>query len=222
MTHEELINDLISNGISMVDINRFYTILRNFDNIQKIKGDVVECGIWRGGMSIFLSSLFSTKNIWACDSFDGFQSLDIATYNYHDEPHTPSYSDYIRVRYDDVIQNFNKYGFDESDPRINFLKGWVKDTLSPDVCKIRSIALLRIDVDAYSATREVLDYLYPKVKKGGYIIFDDSCLIQTVDAFCDFFEQNNIPLELRHPVTDEVIDNPRQNNLPCGCYTIKK
>lgn len=222
MTHEELINDLISNGISMVDHDRFHTILRNADNIQKIKGDIVECGIWRGGMSIFLSSLFSTKNIWACDSFDGFQPLDIATYEYHDEPHTPAYSNSIRVRYDDVIQNFKTYGFEESDPRINFLKGWVKDTLNPATCKIQSIALLRIDVDAYSATREVLDYLYPKVKKGGYIIFDDSCLIQTVDAVCDFFEQNDISFELRHPVTDEVIENPRQRHLPCGCYTIKK
>ena len=90
------------------------------------------------------------------------------------------------------------------------------------ICKIQSISLLRIDVDAYSATREVLDYLYPKVKKGGYIIFDDSCLIQTVDGFCDFFDEKGILFELRHPVTDEVIENPKQHDLPCGCYTIKQ
>jgi hypothetical protein len=222
MTHIELIDDLIKNNITMVDHSRFHTILRNSDNIQKIKGDVVECGVWRGGMSIFLSSVFSDKPIWVCDSFDGFQPLDIATYEYQDEPHTPSYSDSIRVRYDDVVQNFKNYGFDAPDSRINFLKGWVKDTLNPITCKIQSISLLRIDVDAYSATREVLDYLYPKVKKGGYIIFDDSCLIQTVDGFCDFFDEKGIMFELRHPVTDEVIENPKQHHLPCGCYIIKQ
>ena len=80
MTHIELIDDLIENNVTMVDHDRFHTILRNSENIQKIKGDVVECGVWRGGMSIFLSSLFFDKNIWVCDSFDGFQSLDTATY----------------------------------------------------------------------------------------------------------------------------------------------
>ena len=222
MTHIELIDDLIENNVTMVDHGRFHTILRNSENIQKIKGDVVECGVWRGGMSIFLSSLFFDKNIWVCDSFEGFQSLDTATYEYHDEPHTPSYSNSIQVRYDDVVQNFKNYGFDAPDSRINFLEGWVKDTLNPITCKIQSISLLRIDVDAYSATREVLDYLYPKVKKGGYIIFDDSCLIQTVDGFCDFFDEKGILFELRHPVTYEVIENPKQHHLPCGCYTIKQ
>jgi len=222
MTHEELINDLLSNQISMVDAGRFGTILRNYEDINKIKGDVVECGIWRGGMSIFLASLFSNKTIWACDSFEGFQPLDTAIYNYHDEPHTPAYPDYIKAGYEDVIQNFKNYGFDETDPRLHFLKGYVKDTLHPDVCNIKTISVLRVDVDAYSATREVLDYLYNKVQPGGYIIFDDSCLIQTVDAFCDYFEQNGINFELRHPNTDEIIENPRQHNLPCGCYVIKK
>ena len=217
---EELINDLISNQISMVDSSRFHTILRNFENISPVQGDVVECGVWRGGMSIFLSSLFKNKKIWVCDSFDGFQPLDIATYTYHDEPHTPGYNNMIRVTYEQVLDNFKKYGFQENDKRINFLKGWVKDTLNPETCEIKNISLLRIDVDAYSATREVLEYLYPKVVSGGYIIFNDSCLIQTVDAFCDYFENNNISFELRHPETDEIISNPRSNH-PCGCYMIK-
>ncbi len=217
---EELINNLISNQISMVDAGRFHTVLRNFDKINSVKGDIVECGVWRGGMSIFLSTLFKDKNIWVCDSFDGFQPLDIATYSYSDEPHTPNYNDMIRVSYEEVVNNFEKYGFEENDPRIKFLKGWVKDTLNPKTCSIKNISLLRIDVDAYSATREVLEYLYPKVTSGGYIIFDDSCLIQTVDAFCDYFEENKILFELRHPETDEIISDPRSNH-PCGCYVIK-
>ena len=193
MTHIELIDDLIENNVTMVDHDRFHTILRNSENIQKIKGDVVECGVWRGGMSIFLSSLFFDKNIWVCDSFDGFQSLDTATYEYHDEPHTPSYSNSIQVRYDDVVQNFKNYGFDAPDSRINFLEGWVKDTLNPITCKIQSISLLRIYVDAYSATREVLDYLYPKVKKGGIISGDDYGWEGVHKSLSKFSNENSIP-----------------------------
>jgi len=38
---EELINNLISNQISMVDAGRFHTVLRNFDKINSVKGDIV-------------------------------------------------------------------------------------------------------------------------------------------------------------------------------------
>jgi O-methyltransferase len=216
-----LINNLIAEKVTMVEANRFYTILRNFENINKLNGDIVECGVWRGGMSIFLARLFSTKNIWMCDSFEGFQPLNIATYPYANEPHTPFYPDpIIRAPYEMTLSNLKRYGL-ENDPRIKILKGWVKDTLHPSRCEIKDIALLRVDVDAYSATREVLDFLYPKVVDGGYIIFDDSCLIQSAEAICDYFQQHQIKFDLLHTDTGQKINNPRAIN-PCGCYMIKK
>jgi len=202
----------------MVDGDRFNTILRNFDNINKLEGDIIECGCWKGGMSIFLGKLFEEKNIWVLDSFEGFQPLDHATYQYHDEPHHPGYNNSIKANYLEVINNLKHYGLEP--PRVQILKGFVKDTL-PSVTTDK-IALLRIDVDAYSATREILDHLYPKVVKGGYIIFDDSCLIQTVDAFCDYFEEKNINFDLLDPREDYIISNKRLSNHPCGCYIIKK
>lgn len=217
---KELINNLITNKISMVTQDRFETILRNNEYISQLEGDIVECGVWRGGMSIFLSKLFPNKKLWVCDSFEGFQPLETANYNFASEAHTPSYDPMIKVSLNEVQNNFKNYGFDLNSSNIEFLKGWVKDTLPTS--NINKISLLRIDVDAYSATREVLDYLYNKVTPGGFIIFDDSCLVETVEAFNDFFEQNNIKFELRNTSTDEIIENPRQYGLPCGCYIIKK
>jgi len=43
---------LQANQLTMVDQPRFDTILRHLDNIEKINGDVVECGCWKGGFSI--------------------------------------------------------------------------------------------------------------------------------------------------------------------------
>jgi O-methyltransferase len=218
MNYIELIDNIIQEQITLVDKPRFETILRHKDKISNLNGDIVECGIWRGGMSIFMAHLFEQKNIWMCDSFVGFQPLNIATYQWADEPHVPSYD--IGIHYDIVANNINKYNLRVGD-RIKILKGWVKDTLAPSVCPIEKISLLRIDVDAYSATREVLDFLYPKVVKGGYIIFDDSCLTQTVNAFYDYFEHHNIPFDLLDPVTDEV-RTPVRDWHPCGSYIIKK
>lgn len=117
-----------------------------------------------------------------------------------------------------VQNNFKKFGLEEEN-RIKFLEGFVKDTLP--AANIDKIALLRIDVDAYSATRDVLDNLYDKVVKGGYIVFDDTALIETQTAIKDFMKERNISFELLDPVTDVEVDI-NTALLPAGCYTIKQ
>jgi hypothetical protein len=104
------------------------------------------------------------------------------------------------------------------------LKGFVKDTLPTS--GIEKIALLRIDVDAYSATLETLEELYDKVQPGGYIVFDDSCLYETLDAIKVFFKQRNLPKFINHPVTGQPLDINKKHTddnsgLPAGCYIIK-
>lgn len=217
---QDLIKNILDQGLSMVSTERFNTIVRHYDNINSISGDIIECGVWAGGMSIFLAKLFKDRNIWVADSFDGFQPLENATYEYSQETHTPNYGSHIKVGIEIVTNNFKKFDLEVDNKRIKFLPGFVKDTLPK--AKIKKIALLRIDVDAYSATREILDTLYDKVQIGGYIIFDDSCLAPTIDAVCDFFEAKNIKFNLYHPETDEIILEPRRHNLPCGCYLIKQ
>lgn len=226
-TFEELINDLIGNKITMVNKNEFNTIIKHYDNISKIDGDVVECGCWRGGFSIFLSHLFFDKNIWVCDSFEGFQPLDVAKHQYNKERHTPTYTHNsvgpLAISLEEVQSHFVTYGL-ENQNRIKFLKGFVKDSLPNS--GIEKVALLRIDVDAYSATLETLEELYDKVQPGGYIVFDDSCLYETLDAIKTFFKEKNIPEFLYHPVTNEKLSlNIRHtaddSGFPAGCYVIK-
>lgn len=222
-----LINNLIETQTTMVFNFNFETVLRHYSKIKNIPGDVVECGVWRGGFSIFLSHLFKYKKIWVADSFEGFQPLEDATYYFENERHTPEFKDTplgpIGVSLNEVIENFEDYGLGGED-RINFLKGWVNDTLPS--APIKSISLLRIDVDSYSATLEVLDTLYHKVSPGGYIIFDDSGLPESLEAIKTFLVKHNLPSYIHHPETDEKLDvNLRYVNndsgLPEGCYIIK-
>lgn len=229
--YEELINDLIENKITMIEKELYLTCLRNHDKITSLEGDIVECGVWRGGYSIFLSYLFSDKNIWVCDSFEGFQPPDQGKYKYDKERHTPNMPHSfgsIGVSLEEVKNNFKVYGL-ENDPRIKYLKGFVKDTLPTS--GIEKISLLRVDVDAYSATLEVLDELYPKVVKGGFIIFDDAPLYEASTAMRDYFIRENIEFELRHRNTDEIIELNADNFVEklsysglhsAGCYLIKK
>ena len=212
---EELIERVISEGVTMVSRERFDTILRYKNSISKLKGDIVECGVWQGGMSIFLSKLFKEKNVWVCDSFEGCADPGSGKYTFDAESHGKGL---YAVSLETVKENFTKYGaLDE--PRVSFLKGFVGDTLKPEVCPIKKISLLRIDVDSYSATLETLDYLYPKVVSGGLVIFDDSCLIEGVTAIQTFADREK-SIKFKHTVTGEDIDIAK-DTLPCGCYFIK-
>jgi len=225
----DLSNELRQKRISMVSDQLFNTIIRHLETIEKIDGDIVECGVWKGGFSIFMASTFPYKNLWVVDSFEGFQPLETAKYSYEQntERHIPSYILGQPNTEDDftleqVKQRFENYQLNS--PRVKFLKGFVKDSLPTS--GIKKISLLRIDVDAYSATREVLDELYDKVQPGGYIIFDDTCLYECRDALRDFFKERNLPNILLHPVTDQELDlesniESTSSGLPAGCYIIK-
>jgi len=221
--------------VSMCQRERFDIIYRHYNDINKLDGDIVECGIWQGGMSIFLAKLFQEKHIWMCDSFAGFQPLNIATFKKSGlhEGHTENYQKNhlnahnipydIAVPYDNVIRNLARFDL-QPDNRIKLLKGWVKDTLHPDSCPIKKISLLRIDVDSYSATLEVLEYLFDKVVAGGFIIFDDCCLTEANTAMCDFMDRSvEVSPFLRHTETDQFVREQITNRTtnPCGCYMVK-
>jgi len=227
-SYEELVQHLIDNKITMVRPDEFKTIFNHHSQISNVEGDIVECGVWRGGFSIFLSYVFQDKNIWVCDSYEGFQPTEIARHNYEAERHTNHVTHNsvgpLAISLEEVQSHFKSYGLGDEE-RIKFVKGFVKDTLPTS--GIEKVSLLRIDVDAYSATLETLEELYDKVQPGGYIIFDDSGLYETLDAIRVFFKQRNIPEFLYHPVTNEPLDinlkyTTDDSGLPPGCYVIKK
>ncbi len=217
MNYSELSNQIINDKITMVSKERFDMIINHYDNIKNLSGDIVECGAWAGGMSIFLSKLFNLKNIWVSDSYEGFQNPSDGTYLYPAERHTAGGYSYSL---ENTKNNFIKYdALDET--RVFFLKGFVKDTLDPKICHIQTISLLRVDVDAYSATLEVLDSLYDKVVEGGYIIFDDTCLYETHDAIKTFFKKINREDVYVYDPYDNKLNVFEESNLPCGCYIRK-
>lgn len=139
-------------------------------NKNEIEGDFIETGVWRGGATIFmkaLSDIFNmNKKVWVADSFEGLPKSDNNIDN--DFFHNESKNGLI-VPLKEVKNNFKKYNL--LDNNVKFLKGWFKDTLNTK--DIDKLSLLRLDGDMYSSTMQSLNYLYPKLQIGGYIIIDD-------------------------------------------------
>jgi O-methyltransferase len=138
-------------------------VLRN-----RIPGDLLEAGVWRGGMTIFMRAVLKAfgnteKRVWVADSFEGLPPPDIETDSFGWRTGD------MAVSLEEAQQNFSRYGL--LDGQVVFLKGFFNRTLNQ--APLSRLAILRVDADLYSSTLEVLNALYPKLSPGGYAICDD-------------------------------------------------
>jgi O-methyltransferase len=140
--------------------------------IRGIPGDVVECGVWRGGMSAGVAELLgNNRKYWLFDSFEGLppaQEIDgPAAVQYQNDPHGDWYYNNCTAEERYARQAMKLAGRDH----VEFVKGWFKDTVRhPGVEKI---ALLRLDGDWYESTLTCLEAFFPKLSEGGIVIIDD-------------------------------------------------
>lgn len=145
---------------------------------QRIPGDFIETGVWRGGTTIFmrgmLKALGSTdRRVWVADSFQGLPEPDAARFPAEAVAHasdtmTRTYK-HFAVSRADVEANFKTFGL--LDEQVRFLEGWFEDTLP--TAPIERLAIIRLDGDYYQSTMDALTSLYDKLSPGGYVVVDD-------------------------------------------------
>jgi O-methyltransferase len=186
------------NSLTMIGVERMNNIQKLFEHIvnEDVEGDLVEAGVWKGGATIFMKGLVEvydqrTRNVWVVDSFEG---LPQSTYPQDMEIDWSSFVG-LKVSLDEVQDNFRKYGL--LDERVKFVKGWFKDTL-PSI-EIDKIAILRADADMYESTSDILNHLYEKVTKGGYVIIDDYSSVDGCKEAVDEFR-------VKHRIDSEMVN----------------
>jgi O-methyltransferase len=140
---------------------------------EGVRGDFVECGIWRGGVVALFRAVLAAygdtvRSVWGADSFAGLPVPDPTRYP-ADEGYDWSGVDALKVGADEVRANIARYGL--LDDRVHLLEGWFEDTLP--TAPIESLSVLRVDGDLYQSTMDVLRALEPKVSPGGFVIIDD-------------------------------------------------
>lgn len=169
---------------TMTSIARLFALIEAVRYVvrAKIDGDIVECGVWRGGsmMAAALTLLECgerSRDLHLFDTYDGMSSptaKDVA-HNGQDatsflatadrsDPHV-----WCNAPVDDVRNALWSTGYEAA--RMHFIQGKVEETL-PDNAP-EKIAILRLDTDWYESTRHELEHLYPRLVRGGVLIIDD-------------------------------------------------
>lgn len=139
-----------------------------------VEGDLLEAGVWRGGLTIFMRGLLAAhdvkdRKVWVADSFQGLPEVDPQV-----DPEDALAHELLAcvgglsVSAEEVREAFAAH--DLLDEQVGFLEGWFNETLPGPVDKL---AVLRMDGDYYGSTRDVLEALYPKLSPGGFLIIDD-------------------------------------------------
>lgn len=148
---------------------------------KSIPGDIVECGVWRGG-SMMLAALTlldlgeDSRHLHLYDTYEGM-SKPTDFDKSHDGVSAQSQLDGdpamtdvgCLAALDDVKKNLHSTSYPAE--RIHFIQGKVEDTIPSHMPQ--QIALLRLDTDWYESTRHELEHLYPLLSPGGIMIIDD-------------------------------------------------
>lgn len=170
---------------TMTSHERLIALSRAVDYIveQDIPGDIVECGVWRGGSMMLAAQRLmqhksQSRNLFLFDTFEGMTEPTNSDKDHSGE----SAADLLRkdnkeneagiwciANLSDVEKNVLSTGYDRS--KIHFIKGRIELTLP--FKQINKIAILRLDTDWYESTRHELNTLYDNVAPGGVIIIDD-------------------------------------------------
>lgn len=166
--------------LTMTQIERQWAMLSAVRYVDRadIEGDIVECGVWRGGNMILAKKVCAKpRKFWLYDTFAGMSEptqadVDIAGGSaldridaYQKEDHNA----WCFASLEDVRQNFGNL-LDES---VHLIRGKVEDTLAVAENLPEKIALLRLDTDWYESTKAELEILYPRLQSGGVCIIDD-------------------------------------------------
>jgi hypothetical protein len=148
-----------------------------------VSGDIVECGVWRGGNMMAVAKTLldadaADRDLFLFDTFAGMtaptaEDLDhrgrAASTRFAELADGEQSSDWCRAGIEDVRANLALTGYPPQ--RLHFVPGMVEETIPAQAPE--TIGLLRLDTDWYTSTRHELVQMWPRLVRGGVCIIDD-------------------------------------------------
>lgn len=143
-----------------------YMLYQLAKHTHALPGDAAEVGVWRGGTTRLLSKAFSGsgKVVHAFDTFAGMPKPD-PSIDFHKEGEARA-----------SIEEVEAYLSDCDNVRLH--KGLFPDTAEP--LTTQTFCFVHADCDIYTSVKACCEFFYPRLERGGVMVFDDygyySCL----------------------------------------------
>jgi O-methyltransferase len=128
--------------------------------LSKPEGNIIEVGVYRGGSALHLANSCPDRLVFACDSFEGFRTLDPALDHLFR-------SDMFKDTSVPAVEQL----FRSSGRSITIVPGYF-----PDSCvgvSLDPLSFAHLDVDTYDSTSAALAFIAPKMLDHSLILLDD-------------------------------------------------
>ena len=194
---------------------------------SKLDGDIIEAGVFRGGMSIFMIEClnifedilirdgtdkgegFNGRKMFLADTFKGIPDRTEMASDL-EKIHDPTLywpRNSYNASLSEVYENLQRYG--SLNDRVVFLVGPFSELFQKGgQHPIKKLSILRIDSDTLHATLLILERLYPLLVPGGYVVVDDFHLAGCRLAVLNYREKHNL--------TSPVMPIPNDYIMSCS------
>lgn len=180
---------------SLVAAPRCWVLYSAIRQALSVDGELWECGVYRGGTALLLRMLRDEipikKTIRLFDSFEGMPLTDV-------DKDVHKKGDFANTSLNSVQQVVGVIGVD-------YHVGFIPDTFAG--LNFERIAFAHVDLDLHDAILESCRYIYPRLSKGGVIVFDDygfpSCPGARIAVDNFFRDKPEVPMVL--PTAQAVI-----------------
>ena len=198
-----------------------YKIINYLEN-NNIQGDIIECGVWKGGSCMLMAKTLQKRNntsrhIWLFDTFDGMSEPTEKDVGVRDNQSAKKMLDNMKetsnyisgdtgwceAQLEEVEHNL--YSTKYPQENLHFIKGFVEETIPKYADQIQQIGFLRVDTDWYDSTKVELEFLYPKIVNKGVFVSDDYYAWRGAQIAVDeYYSKLNIaPLMVK--VSDSIV-----------------
>jgi hypothetical protein len=148
--------------------SRFDFITKQAAKVKHLNGGVIEVGVFRGYSARHLVWALPKKQIHLFDTWEGMDDLvDLSI----DQDRWAGYSN---VDFEVVHDYLKAQVGDKLFENISFYKGVFPATA--EGMEDERFCLAHIDVDLYHSTKDACEWIYPRMVRGGIMMFNDySC-----------------------------------------------
>ena len=162
------------------DLVRLVMFIENAGRIaaEGIAGSVAELGVYRGTTAKLLHELLPGRALWLFDTFEGFDARDLE----RERSEATAFAGFVDTSLEAVLRHIGP-----SD-RVHACKGYFPVTAAAVPAHER-FALVHLDADLGKPTSDALEYFYPRLSPGGFLILHDygggawPGVAEAVDAF---------------------------------------
>jgi O-methyltransferase len=178
----DLARKIIKQRETLVWVNEGYQIAQAVLATKKIKGDIAEVGVYRGGTGKIISHYKGDKKLHLFDTFVGLpqptKGKDAAIH----------YKGMFEASFAEVKAYFAE------DKNVFFYKGLFPKETGYAIKNVK-FSYVNLDVDLYKDTLACLKIFYPRLNKGAILTSHDySALPGVYDAFQEFFQDKPEPI----------------------------